>query len=189
MAKRIRPVEILKDVSVEKTENTVTVKGPLGQLVLKYHPSVSVKIENNTVIVEEGKPESLVHVGTTRAHIQNMIIGVTQGYEKKLEVRGVGYRAQKTKEGVQVQVGFIHPVNFPIPNEINTEVKQVPNPDDVKEQMHEITIKGADKQLVGEIAAEIRAIKPPDVYLGKGIRYKGEYVRKKAGKRAIATQT
>lgn len=188
MAKRIRPIAIPKNVTVEKTDNTIKIKGPLGQLELNYHPSVSVNIENNIVTVLENKPDSLVHVGTTRAHIQNMINGVTQGYEKILEIRGTGYRAQKTKEGVQIFVGFVHPVDFPIPKQINVEIKQIPNPDDPKEQMHEITIKGTDKQLVGEIASKIRAIKPPDVYKGKGIRYKGEYVRKKAGKRAIAAQ-
>jgi len=189
MAIRIRPVEILKDVTVEKTDELFKVKGPLGSLQLKIHPSVNIKIENNKVIVTEKKPESMVYVGTARAHIRNMIIGVAQGYEKILEVRGTGYRAQKTKDGIQVQVGFIHPVDFHIPKEINCEIKQVPNPEDPKIQITEIIIKGVDKQLVGELAAEIRSTKPPDVYQGKGIRYKGEYVRKKAGKRAVATQT
>jgi large subunit ribosomal protein L6 len=189
MAKRIRPITIPHGVTVEKSTELIKVKGPLGHLELKFRPSVIVTIDKDKITVSETDPESLVHVGTTRANIQNMMIGVTQGYQKILEVRGVGYRAQKTKDGVQIHVGFIHPVDFPIPPEINVEVKQVPNPDDVKEQMHDITIKGVDKQLVGEITAEIRAIKPPDVYQGKGIRYKGEYVRKKAGKRAVATQT
>lgn len=188
MAKRIRPIAIPNGVTVEKTDNLIKVTGPLGHLELKFHPSVNVSIENQNVIVSATKPESLVHVGTTRAHIQNMITGVTKGYEKILEIRGMGYRAQKTKDGLQIFAGFIHPVNYPIPKEIDVEIKQAPNPDDPKEQMTEIVIKGCDKQLVGEIAAEIRAIKPPDVYKGKGIRYKGEYVRKKAGKRAIAAQ-
>jgi large subunit ribosomal protein L6 len=145
-------------------------------------------MKNNTITVSEKNPEALMQVGTIRALILNMIKGVTQGFEKTLEIRGTGYRAQKIKDGIQVFAGFIHPVDFPIPKELTVELKQVSNPDDVKEQMTQVSIKGCDKQQVGEIAAKIRDIKHPDVYKGKGIRYKGEYVRKKAGKRAVATQ-
>jgi large subunit ribosomal protein L6 len=191
MAKRLRPVPIPKGVTVEKSADgsTIAVKGPLGRLEIKVNPRALVEIKDNTITVYEKQPESLVFVGTTRALILNMIKGVTQGFEKVLEIRGTGYRAQKTKDGIQVFVGFIHPVDFPIPKGITVELKQVPNPDDTKVQMTELVIKGCDKQLVGEIAAKLRDIKHPDVYKGKGIRYKGEYVRKKAGKRAVATQT
>lgn len=189
MAKRIRPIPIPSGVSVEKLNNLIKVKGSLGNLELKLHPNVEIKIENNNILVSAIKPESSVYVGTFQAHIKNMIKGVTHGFEKILEIRGTGYRAQKTKEGIQVFVGFIHPVDFIIPKGITAELKQVPNPDDTKEQMTEILIKGCDKQLVGEITAKLRDIKHPDVYKGKGIRYKSEYVRKKAGKRAVATQT
>lgn len=188
MAKRNKPIPIPAGVSVEKSDEHIVVKGPLGRLELKIHPTVAITIENNIINVAEKKAESAMYVGTAQSNIKNMIKGVTQGFEKIIEVRGTGYRAQKTKEGIQIEVGFIHPVNFTIPKEINVDIKQIPNPDDTKEQMFEITLKSADKQLVGEIAAEIRATKKPDVYHGKGIRYKGEYVRKKAGKRAVATQ-
>lgn len=190
MAKRLRPISIPQGVTVTKASDgsSITVKGPLGQLENKIHPQVLIDIKDNQIQISGKQPESLVFVGTTRAIIANMIKGVTQGFEKVLEIRGTGYRAQKTKDGIQVLVGFIHPVDFTIPKGINVELKQAPNPDDTKEQMTEIYLKGADKQLVGELAAEIRATKPPDVYQGKGIRYKGEYVRKKAGKRAVATQ-
>lgn len=189
MAKRNKPIPIPADVSVEKSDENIEVKGPLGRLQLKIHPTVTIEIENNIINVSEKKAESSMYVGTAQSHLKNMMKGVTQGFEKIIEVRGMGYRAQKTKEGIQIHVGFIHPVDFAIPKEVNVEMKQIPNPDDTKEQMFEITLKSADKQLVGEIAAEIRSTKPPDVYHGKGIRYKGEYVRKKAGKRAVATQT
>lgn len=188
MAKRNKPIPIPSGVTIQQADDKITVKGPLGELQLKIHPAVQVKIENNIITVTEKQPNSSMYVGTIQAHLKNMLKGVTVGFEKILEVRGMGYRAQKTKEGLQVHVGFIHPVDFVIPKEISVDIKQVPNPEDTKEQMFEITLKGADKQLVGEIAAEIRATKPPDVYHGKGIRYKGEYVRKKAGKRAVATQ-
>ena len=191
MAKRLRPVAIPQGVIVTKAsdDSSITIKGPLDQLEMKLHPQTVIEIKDNKINVSEKTPESLVFVGTMRALIANMIKGVTQGYEKILEIRGTGYRAQKTKDGIQVLVGFIHPVDFIIPKGITVELKQVSNPDDTKEQMTQITLKGADKQLVGEITAEIRSTKPPDVYQGKGIRYKGEYVRKKAGKRAVATQT
>jgi large subunit ribosomal protein L6 len=188
MAKRNRPIPIPNGITVEMKNEMVTIKGPLGHLELKIHANVSIKIENNNIIVTEKKLESSMYVGTAQSHIKNMIKGVAQGFTKIIEVRGMGYRAQKTKEGIQIDVGFIHPVDFNIPKDINVDIKQIPNPDDTKEQMFEITLKGADKQWVGEIAAEIRSTKPPDVYHGKGIRYKGEYVRKKAGKRAVATQ-
>ncbi len=189
MAKRIRPIPIVSGVNVEQSDQVFAVKGPLGRLELKIHPSITVKVENNNIFVTEKKPESMVYVGTAQSHIKNMIKGVTQGFGKILEIRGTGYRAQKTKDGIQVLVGFIHPVDFPIPKGITADLKQIPNPDDTKEQMTEVTLKGCDKQLVGELAAKLRDIKHPDVYKGKGIRYKGEYVRKKAGKRAIAAQT
>lgn len=190
MAKKYKPILIPKGVSVEtKSDNTIlVVKGPLGTLELNLHPLTAVEIKDNEISVLGKKNDATRFVGTMRALVKNLIIGVTQGYEKKLEIRGTGYRAQKTKDGLQIFVGFSHPVDFPIPSGINVDLQQIPNPDDPKEQMTEITIKGIDKQLVGEIAAEIRAIKPPDVYRGKGIRYKGEYVRKKAGKRAVAAQ-
>ncbi len=190
MAKRLRAVTIEKGVTVSFADNgsKIVVKGPLGQLETKIHPTVLVEMKDNTITVSEKNPEALMQVGTIRALILNMIKGVTKGFEKTLEIRGTGYRAQKIKDGIQVFVGFIHPVDFPIPKELTVELKQVSNPDDVKEQMTEILIKGCDKQQVGEIAAKLRDIKHPDVYKGKGIRYKGEYVRKKAGKRAVAAQ-
>ncbi|MCX7785629.1 MAG: 50S ribosomal protein L6 [candidate division WOR-3 bacterium] len=190
MAKKLKPIIIPKGVNVETDSNNslLRVKGPLGTLELNLHPLTIVEIKDNEISVLGKKSDVMRFIGTMRALIKNMIIGVTQGYEKKLEIRGTGYRAQKTKDGLQIFVGFSHPVDFPIPKEISVDLQQIPNPEDPKEQMTEITIKGIDKQLVGEVAAEIRAIRPPDVYQGKGIRYKGEYVRKKAGKRAVAAQ-
>ncbi|MCS7258832.1 MAG: 50S ribosomal protein L6 [candidate division WOR-3 bacterium] len=188
MAKRFRPIPIPEGVTVNINNDLVVVKGKLGELKLTLHPTIAAHIENNEIVLTEKKPNSRMFLGTMQALIKNMITGVTQGFTKVLEVRGMGYRVQKTKEGIQLYVGFIHPVDVPIPEGITAEVTQAPNPDEPKEQMFQITIKGIDKQLVGQVAATIRAVKPPDVYHGKGIRYQGEYVRKKAGKRAIAAQ-
>jgi large subunit ribosomal protein L6 len=114
--------------------------------------------------------------------------GVTSGYEKFLQVRGMGYRAQKTKEGVQIQCGYSHLVDIAAPEGITFEVNSLPNPDDTKQQMFEVSVKGNNRHDVGQVAARIRAIKPADPYKGKGIRYRDEFIRKKAGKRAVGTQ-
>ena len=118
----------------------------------------------------------------------NAFVGVTEGYQRVLELRGMGYKAQKTKEGVQVTCGFSHPVDFRAPAGVTMDVSQVPDPDDTKLQMFEILVRGFDRHAVGQLAAVIHGAKPPDVYRGKGIRYKGEHVRKKQGKRAAGTQ-
>jgi len=175
-------------VEVKPEPGRVNVKGKLGTVSLALSGSTKVKVEKGSVTVDVGAGGDRAFVGTARAHIGNAINGVTSGYVKVVEVRGMGYRAQKTKEGVQIACGYSHPVDVIAPKGITFEVNQVPNPDDTKEQMFQITVKGIDRQAVGEIAAEMRAIKPPDTYRGKGVRYQGERVRKKAGKRAAGTQ-
>ncbi len=188
MAKVYRPFPIPAGVEVVIRPGTVAVKGKLGTIEIPLRPEVQVKVEDGRLTVQGADARSQPHVGTTRAHIMNAITGVMKGFQKTVEVRGMGYRVQKTKEGIQVSCGYSHPVDFPAPAGITFEVNQVPNPDDTKEQMFEIIVKGMHRQTVGEVAAELRAIKPPDVYRGKGIRYRGERVRKKAGKRAVGTQ-
>ncbi len=186
MAQRYKPIPIPEKVKVEKREGELEVVGPLGTIKLPINPNVDVCLVDRTIVVTGKDETAKPFVGLMRGLINNMLIGVTKGYEKTLELRGMGYRVQKIKGGIQLYCGFSHPVNFFAPEGIDLDVKQVPNPDDPKTQITEITVKGINKQLVGQVAASIREIKPPDAYLGKGIRYKGEYVRKKPGKRAIA---
>ncbi|MEO0079845.1 MAG: 50S ribosomal protein L6 [candidate division WOR-3 bacterium] len=188
MAKTYRPVPIPAGVELRVESDTVTAKGRLGILSIPKPDGVLVKTEDNKLVVEGDANTSRRVVGTTRALIINMLVGVTQGYERVVELRGMGYRIQKTKEGLQATCGFSHPVDIVAPPGITLDVNQVPNPEDTKEQMFEIIIKGIDKHAVGAMAARIRAIKPPDSYHGKGFRYRGERVRKKAGKRAVGAQ-
>ncbi len=189
MAKAYRPMSIPAGVDVKVQPGSVAVKGKLGALSIPVLPGLAVKAAEGRLTVDAGPGIPRVHVGTLRAHLGNAFTGVTQGYLKVLELRGMGYKAQKTKEGIQVTCGFSHPVDFPAPTGVTLEVAQVPDPDDTKLQMFEISVRGSDRHVVGQLAAVIHDTKPPDVYRGKGIRYKGEYVRKKQGKRAAGTQT
>ena len=188
MAKSYRPLAVPAGVDVKVQPNQVTIKGKLGTLTVPVIPGLSVKIANGQVEVDGGPDISRAHIGSLRAHLGNAFAGVTKGYQKVLELRGMGYKAQKTKEGIQVNCGFSHPVDFAAPAGVTMEVSQVPDPDDTKLQMFEILIRGFDRHAVGQLAAVIQGTKPPDVYRGKGIRYRGEHVRKKQGKRAAGTQ-
>ncbi len=188
MAKNYRSIPVPAGIDVKPEPGKVTVKGKLGTLALPLPAGVTVGIENKALSVTAVEGVERAIVGTTRAHIQNMFRGLTDGYEVALEVRGMGYRVQKTKEGIQVNCGFSHTVDVAAPAGVTMDVVQAPNPDDVKVQMFVITIKGTDRQVVGELAAKIRALRPPDNYQGKGVRYRGEHVRKKAGKRAAGAQ-
>jgi large subunit ribosomal protein L6 len=172
-----QPIEIPSGVDVDIAEDSlVTVKGPRGTLTQRVHPEMKVLREDGTVRVErptdEGPHRSL-H-GLTRTLIANMVEGVTKGYEKRLAIVGVGYRAAMKGKDLEVQVGFSHPVNVPAPDGIEFET---PTPTS-------IVVRGNDKQQVGEVAANIRKIRKPEPYKGKGIRYENEFVRKKAGKAA-----
>jgi len=169
------PIEIPQGVTVEITGSEVFVKGPKGNLSFKFEDDVLVKIEDSFVKVEmvEKSKKSPAIWGTTRAMIANMIKGVTEGFEKKLELVGVGYRAkQVSPNDITLAVGFSHPVDFKAPQGVEFQVV---------DNTH-ITIFGIDKQLVGLTAAKIRKIRKPEPYKGKGIRYEGEVVRRKAGK-------
>jgi large subunit ribosomal protein L6 len=171
-----QPIEIPSGVTVDVAGETVSVKGPGGALSQRVDPDMRVTVSDGEVRVERPSDERdhrALH-GLTRSLIANMVEGVTKGYEKRLEIQGVGYRAALKGKDIELQVGFSHPVEFPAPEGIEFEVP-APN---------RITVKGIDKQLVGETAARIRRIRKPEPYKGKGIRYEGEYVRKKAGKAA-----
>jgi large subunit ribosomal protein L6 len=188
MAKAYRPLLIPAGVDVKPQPGKLVVKGKLGSLDVPVPDGLSVKVASGGLTVEAGPEIARVSVGTLRAHARNAMLGVTQGYEKKLELRGMGYRILKTKDGIQISCGYSHQVDFaPLPG-VTLDVAQLPDPDDPKLQMHEVTVKGMSRHAVGQTAAKIREVKPPDVYQGKGIRYKTEHVRKKQGKRAAGTQ-
>ncbi|MCD4686776.1 MAG: 50S ribosomal protein L6 [Anaerolineae bacterium] len=170
-----QPVPIPPKVQVAIDGSEVTVKGPKGQLSHKFPVEMTIKEDDGNVIVE--RPTDMKHHrayhGTTRALINNMVIGVSKGFEKALTIEGVGYRAEMEGKTLVMHVGFSHPV----PVEPPPDVEFV-----VEERGRLIRIQGIDKQVVGELAANIRKLRPPEPYKGKGVRYQGEYVRRKAGK-------
>lgn len=167
------PVEIPKGTDVKVEGNVVTVKGPKGELKKEFHKDMKIVVEDGKIFVKRPSDERehrALH-GLTRALIQNMIEGVNKGYEKTLEVQGVGYRVQKQGKKLVLTLGFSHPV----------EVDEIPGIEYVVDG-NKITVKGIDKQLVGQVAAEIRSLKKPDPYLGKGIKYADEVLKLKEGK-------
>ncbi|PIP21079.1 MAG: 50S ribosomal protein L6 [Candidatus Omnitrophica bacterium CG23_combo_of_CG06-09_8_20_14_all_40_11] len=175
-----KPVVIPKDVKIEVKEGKVCIEGPKGNLTRPLSGRIVVEIKDNQLFlkrVSDTKLDKSLH-GLYRALIFNMIKGVTEGYVKELEIIGVGFRAQVQGNNLNMQLGFSHPVNFPIPEGIKIETPK----------QTRIVVRGIDKEKVGEIASEIRAIYPPEPYKGKGVRYAGEYVKKKVGK-AQATTT
>ncbi len=168
------PVPIPSGVEVNVQGSLVSVKGSKGSLTLDAHPAMTVSVVEGSVVVERPSDESqhrALH-GLTRSLIANMVEGVTNGYSKTLEIQGVGYRAALKGSNLEIAVGYSHPVTVEAPQGITFEVPQPTR----------IVVSGTDKQQVGQVAANIRAIRKPDPYKGKGIRYSGEYVRKKAGK-------
>ncbi|WP_099191160.1 50S ribosomal protein L6 [Tepidibacter mesophilus] len=171
----IKPIEIAEGVNVIiGEENVITVKGPKGELTKKFVEDLKITKEENSIVVERptnNKRHRSLH-GLTRTLIANMVEGVTKGYEKKLELVGVGYRAQKQGTKLVMSLGFSHPVEMEDPEGIMTET---PN-------QTEILVKGIDKQLVGNYAAKIRAWRKPEPYKGKGVKYAGEVIRRKEGK-------
>jgi len=172
----LKVIEIPQGVELKLDGNNITVKGPKGELSKQFHKDMVVKIEDNLVTVvrpSDQKEHRSLH-GTTRTLINNMVEGVTKGFEKSLEINGVGYRAIKKGDKVVVSAGYSHPVEIDHVDGIEIDVPK----------NTQLTVKGIDKELVGAIAANIRAIRPPEPYKGKGIRYVGEYVRRKEGKTA-----
>ena len=170
------PVPILKGVDVKQANGTVSVKGPKGELDLTFHPDMTVVVDESEVRVErpsDHKDHRALH-GLTRSLISNMVKGVTEGYSKTLEIIGVGYRADVQGKGIKLALGFSHTIQYVATDGVSLEC---PN-------QTTIIISGIDKQKVGQAAAEIRSFRPPEPYKGKGIRYQGEHVRRKAGKTA-----
>ena len=176
------PIIIQEGVTVTKTGTVITVKGKLGELSQHIDPIITVKIENDMVMLSrksDHKDHRAKH-GLYRSLIANMVEGVNKGHTKKLELRGVGYRAAVQGNMLDISVGYSHNIVFDIPNELKVAAETE------KGKAPIVTITGYDKQLVGAIAARIRSERKPEPYKGKGIRYIGEYVRKKAGKTAAA---
>ncbi|MGG1572136.1 50S ribosomal protein L6 [Fictibacillus sp. NRS-1165] len=170
-----KPVEIPSGVTVDvKENNLVTVKGPKGELTRKFHNDIKINVADSTITFErpsDHKEHRALH-GTTRSVLNNMVVGVTTGYERALEIIGVGYRASKSGNKLILNVGYSHPVEIVPEKGIDIDV-----PSNTK-----VIVKGIDKERVGEIAANIRSVRAPEPYKGKGIRYEGEFVRRKEGK-------
>ena len=171
-----RPIEIPDGVTVDVGDGVVSVKGPKGELRQDVAAAMRVEQENGTVTVERpsDRGEHRALHGLTRSLIANMVEGVTNGFEKRLEIQGIGYRARLQGKSLELAVGYSHPVSLQPPDGIEFEVPQPT----------QVVVRGIDKQLVGEVAARVRKQRPPEPYKGKGIRYEGEYVRRKVGKRA-----
>lgn len=175
-----KPIIIPKDVKVEIEDGFVFVEGPKGKLSRAFSNRINLEIKDNLLLVKrisDIKFDRALH-GLTRSLISNMIKGVTEGYTKELEIVGVGFRAQVQGNNLNMQLGFSHPVNFPIPEGIKIEAPK----------QTQLVVRGIDKEKVGGVASQIRAIHPPEPYKGKGIRYVGEYVKKKVGKAQAATK-
>jgi large subunit ribosomal protein L6 len=169
------PIAIPSGVTVEEKARKVTVKGPKGALELALRPEIDVVVESARVVVQPNTPDTRAvraYHGMTRAILGNMMFGVTKGYERNLEIIGVGWKAALAGKKLVLTVGYCNPVEMEIPDGLVVEAPKDTN----------ISIKGADKQLVGQFAAAVRAQRPPEPYKGKGIRYANEYVRKKQGK-------
>ncbi|MCE5393427.1 MAG: 50S ribosomal protein L6 [Acidithiobacillus sp.] len=167
-----QPVVLPKGVEVLINAHEVTVKGPKGQLHMQLQEGIELLVQDGQAMVRW--QETVVrYAGTTRALLANMVRGVSQGFERKLEIVGVGYRAQAKGKTLGLSLGFSHPVEHPVPDGLTVETPS----------QTEIIIRGADKQLVGQLAAEIRAYRPPEPYKGKGVRYADENVRRKEAKK------
>lgn len=171
----VKPVELPSGVTLTKTDdNVVTVKGPKGELTRSFDPNMVINVEENEVTIErpnDEKKNRALH-GTTRSNLNNMVEGVTKGFEKTLELNGVGYRAQKSGDKLVLNIGYSHQVEI-----VPEEGIEIDVPNNTK-----VVVKGIDKQRVGAQAADIRAKRPPEPYKGKGVMYEGEYIRRKEGK-------
>ncbi len=171
-----KPIPVPDGVSVEIAPGQVSVKGPKGELSQAVSPDMKVSESDGTLTVERptDRGEHRALHGLTRSLIANMVVGVTDGYEKKLEIQGVGYRARLQGKSLELALGYSHPVSLSAPEGIEFEVPQPT----------QVIVRGIDKQLVGETAAQVRKARPPEPYKGKGVRYEGEHVARKVGKRA-----
>lgn len=173
------PIPLPNGVQLSQEDDVLTVKGPKGTLTKKLHPAISVNVEDGKVVCtrpSDSKEHRSLH-GLVRSLVNNMVVGVSQGYEKRLQVQGVGYRAEMQGDNLNLQVGLSHPVLVEPMEGISFEVGM-----DTNTRMPFVLVRGIDKEILGQQAANIRRIKPPEPYKGKGIRYSDEVIRRKAGK-------
>jgi large subunit ribosomal protein L6 len=168
------PIELPSGVELKVEGDSIKVKGPMGNLALRLHPNVSVEKEDNNFLVKPASNSDIPMAGTYRSLVGNMVIGVSDGFVKKLTLVGVGYRAQVQGSKLTLALGFSHPVEYNAPEGVTIEVPS----------QTEILVKGCDKQKVGQVASEIRAFRPPEPYKGKGVRYADERVIRKEAKKA-----
>ncbi|HEY0907867.1 MAG TPA: 50S ribosomal protein L6 [Candidatus Paceibacterota bacterium] len=168
-----KPIVIPEKTTVSYDNGTVTVKGPMGEMVRAFKQGVDFKIENGAVVVSLKRPEDYMLVGTYASHLKNMIKGVTAGFTKKLIIEGIGFKSDVKGTKLDLALGFSHPISLPIPAGLK-----------VTAEKNVVTISGVSNEAVGEFASKIRALKKPEPYKGKGIRYEGEVIRRKQGKKA-----
>ena len=168
------PVNIPSGVQVTSEGNNISFKGPKGELSLQVHPDVKFDISENSIQVKWERDEDRAMAGTMRALISNNVIGVSEGYTKNIKLNGVGYRANVQGKKLTLTLGFSHPVVYELPNEVEVEIPS----------QTEIILRSFNKQVLGQVAAEIRSFRPPEPYKGKGVRYSDEYVKRKEAKKA-----
>ena len=168
-----QPIDIPSGVDVKLQGQNLVVKGPVGEMSMNIHSDVSVKQKDNQLCVQMDKSNNIAMAGTMRSLMNNLVTGVSKGFERKLELVGVGYRAQSKGKALNLTLGFSHPIDYPIPEGIKIETPS----------QTEVVIKGADKQKVGQVAAEIRAYRPPEPYKGKGVKYAEERIIRKEAKK------
>ena len=173
-----KPIPLPKGVEVHVGNGIVQVKGPKGDLLVNLMPGISAKVEDGVLTLERENEErqTRAYHGLNRALLANAVTGVSEGWKKELEIVGIGYRAEKKGNAVVFNLGYSHPIEYPVPEGIEIEVDSKAN---------KLAVIGIDRQKVGQVAAEIRGLRPPEPYKGKGIRYAGEYVRIKAGKQGV----
>jgi large subunit ribosomal protein L6 len=168
------PIPVPDGVTIDVQGQTVTVQGPKGSLTLTAHPAIQVQVEDHRVLCRRSSDEKAHRAlhGLTRSLVRNMVDGVVKGFERRLELVGVGYRASLLGPNLNLALGFSHPIIYPVPKGIKVEVKD----------QTQVVVSGIDKQLVGAVAAKIRSFRPPEPYKGKGVKYAEERIRRKAGK-------
>ena len=179
-----RPVAVPNGVTVTVNGSAITVKGPKGELSRKLHPDMQVKVENGTVNVGRPSDEQnhrALH-GLTRSLIANMVEGVTQGYRKQLEITGVGYKAEVKPFGLQLALGYSHPIEFPLPPEVDAKAERLTTKGSIQQYQTTLTLSSIDKQKLGQVAAEMHRLRKPDAYKGKGVRYADRPIKLKPGK-------
>lgn len=175
-----KPIEIPENIEVTRSDNVFTVKGPKGELKREFRDEVEISVKGREIELKPRRSDPISHAlwGTYASHLRNMIRGVNELYQKKLVVEGIGFKVEMSGDKLKFALGFSHNIEIPVPESI-----------EVKVEKNEITISGIDKERVGQFAAEIRALRKPEPYKGKGIRYHNEVIRRKEGKKAVGVES